>query len=471
MLHDKFSEARARQPSLVLIDNLESWLPVLDTTYVDTFCTEVDKLRGSRVLIIAACSSHLAVHSAVQDPYRITRRLELPIPDQPARKHILKVLLGSAQGLNVDLAASIGRMTHGFTGKDLAALVEAAEYRSQNRRHRYMYPDGEASTEESEISRIKLPSLSLAESQDSERDSYYGCDPMNSGLTIYDFKLALDDVHPTALREIFVQKPTTQWCDIGGSADIRAKFDKIVGYPLWHPKMMIKWHVRSSKGVLLYGPPGCSKTLTAQAVAHEYGLNFISVKGAELLSMYVGESERKVREIFDKARNAAPCIIFFDEIDAIASSREENKGLNVVTTLLTEMDGFNELKGVLVLAATNKPEALDPAIMRPGRFDSHVYLTLPTTNARADIINMQTASLPHEEAFNLRSLVEITEGYTGAELVAVCRLATGMAMERDITDGPVHPAKLIMADFHRAVEQVPRRVTGSILATYESFVT
>jgi AAA family ATPase len=289
-------------------------------------------------------------------------------------------------------------------------------------------------------------------------------------VTLEDFESVLPSVKPTALREIFTEKPKTKWSDIGGSDNIKKSFDRIIAGPLKYGEQMAKIDKRLTKGVLLYGPPGCSKTLTAQAVASTYDFNFIAIKGAELLSSYVGESERAVREVFRKAKAAAPCVIFFDEIDSIGSNRDSGHtpGLNVLTTLLNEMDGFESLRNVLVLAATNKPEALDPALMRPGRFDRKVHLDLPNDVARKEILKIATRRVTMCSDVDFDALVVATSGYSGAEVVHICETAKEKALIRWIEKAN-QEMMLMREDFEAAIVETPRGITMEMIETYRAF--
>ena len=483
-----FKEARARQPSLVLMDNIDELFPVTKDTYTETVITELDSLVGTQVLVIAACRSPSDVNSALVEPGRVSARIELPIPDRSAREQILKTLLDNDSDPDGTISREISMRTHGFTGKDLAWLVEAAEDIALDRYDEHdkwvaiakngspeKLLDGTADylpgapAEERQGQQTK-DAVQIGQSMESGSTTVNG-DITTSEMIIQDFEVALTKVRPTALREIIFESPNVKWEDIGGSQDIQQRLDKAILWPLNHPEIMNQYRKRPNKGVLLYGPPGCSKTLTARAVATKYGLNFIAVKGAELISMYVGESERAVREIFRKARAAAPCVIFFDEIDSIASERDSagTKGLNVLTTLLNEMDGFDSLKGVLVLAATNKPEVLDPAIMRPGRFDSHFYLGPPNAAARREIFSISTKGLPLEEDLDFNHLVLSTEGYSGAEIVQVCDLATDEAMARRIDSEAPRAGIVGILDFEKALAQTKKAITPEMLAGYQAF--
>ena len=473
-----FSEAKANQPSLILMDDLQKLAPAAEDPYTDTIIAEIDKLMGSHVLIVATCRNPGDVNSILTDPGRLSALIELPIPDQHAREQILKVLINSEHDPDRAIVTAMSLRTHGFTGKDLARLVKVAQSSTLDRR------DQQQALHEQWIVRVgangSLERLLDGQAEAGAREvaqqlaatpEQIASNTLTAELTMDDFESALTKVRPTALREIFFEQPKVRWDQIGGSQAIKERFDKVVNWPLQHSAIMEQYRKRPKKGVLLYGPPGCSKTLTAQAVATTYSLNFIAVKGAELISMYVGESERAVRDIFRKARAAAPCVIFFDEIDSIASEREDagTKGLNVLTTLLNEMDGFDSLKNVLVLAATNKPEILDSAIMRPGRFDSHIYLGPPNDQARKEIFDMLLNGLPIEEDMDFNKLVKATEGYSGAEIVQIIDLATDEAMGRKI-EGKVSGAGTVgMADFERALGQTKKAITSAMLATYQAF--
>ncbi|KAG9975153.1 AAA-domain-containing protein, partial [Aureobasidium melanogenum] len=354
---------------------------------------ELDRLRNTHVLVVAAAHNPNDIDKSLRTPGRLRYEIEIPIPDMRARIQILKVMQGETG--TAELAETIGERTHGFVGQDLEALFNNA---LEHALDRYQ-----------ETTTNWLPIQRTGDDDDSQRTLVNGMqncsiidrprtsdtDDTDDGdlqVTLADYEKALLEVRPTAMREIFLETPKVLWSDIGGSGDVKKTLNEVVEWPLKFEQHMQALSLTPQKGILFYGPPGCSKTLTAKAVATESGLNFIAVKGAELTSMYVGESERSVREVFRKARAAAPSIIFFDEIDSIGSERDSSgtKGLNVLTTLLNEMDGIESLKGVLVLAATNKPEVLDPALLRPGRFDSLIYISPPSQSARKEILRIRT---------------------------------------------------------------------------------
>jgi len=294
-------------------------------------------------------------------------------------------------------------------------------------------------------------------------------------LTMEDFEKAFLEIRPTAMREIFLETPKVSWSEIGGSEEVKQVLNEVIEWPLKQRENMEDLCMPAQKGILLYGPPGCSKTLTAKAVATSSGLNFIAVKGAELLSMYVGESERAVREVFRKARAAAPAIIFFDEIDSIASERDSqgSKGLNVLTTLLNEMDGIESLKGVLVLAATNKPESLDSALLRPGRFDNMLYIGPPNESARREILKIRTENVPLATNISINEIAKQTEGFSGAEMVGLCTEAAKETMRRrlmlngenaTVTDDRRRMSK---ADFDTALSRAVRRLSPEMIEGYQ----
>lgn len=469
-----FSDALANQPSIVVIDNLESIASAGDAVAnlaVDALCAGFKTIIGSAVLVVAATRNHTDINSSLLGPKRFAKTLELSVPDRVARVEIIKALLHKIPTSDEKLHEDIGSLTHGFTGKDLSVLVDAALSNTLERTTRedeWVKVHSRSSTgQDTQVTLVDGASRS-------QPDENVAAAPENTRVVVTsdDFNQALPLVRPTALREIILETPKVTWDDIGGSYAVKELFDETVGWPIKYPELFAEFgRSNKQKGVLLYGPPGCSKTMTAQAVANTYGLNFIAVKGAELISMYVGESERAVREIFRKARAAAPSIIFFDEIDSIGSARESgsSSGLHVLTTLLNEMDGFETLKGVQVLAATNQPESLDPAILRPGRFDAHVYLGPPDGPARLEILKIGTQGLSLRDDVRLEELQTATEGYSGAEIMSACDLAIGQAMRRRVLGGASPDKSLRNEDFQTGLENTPKGITTEMLAAYEAF--
>lgn len=472
VIQSAFNEALANQPSLVLIDNLEqiaaSGDAVLRNT-IDSLCTGFDSIVGTGVLVVAATRDKTAIDSALIAPKRFSKTIELPVPDSAARVDIVRALFHAEHSKDESLYSNVGSRTHGFTGKDLGQLVweamDSALERHVEEHEEWVKVQAQSATSQStEVTLVDDGNQEQAASSDESTA------PSRISVTLEDFESALRQVRPTALREIILETPKVTWNDIGGSDRVKERFDTIVGWPMLHSDILAEYgRLKWQKGALLYGPPGCSKTMTAQAVANTYGLNFIAVKGAELISMYVGESERAVREIFRKARAAAPSIIFFDEIDAIGSTRESgsSSGLNVLTTLLNEMDGFELLKGVQVLAATNKPESLDPALLRPGRFDAHIYLGPPTGPARRDILTISTKGLTLKEDVSLEDLVIETEGYSGAEIVSACDLAVQQSIGRAIKGSS--DRSICKADFETGFAATAKGITAEMLEAYDAF--
>jgi transitional endoplasmic reticulum ATPase len=338
----------------------------------------------------------------------------------------------------VDLSR-LGDITHGFVGADLEALCRESAMLCLRR----IMPDVDFG-----LARIPYDQLAKLE------------------VEMDDFLSALQTIEPSAMREVFVEVPNVSWEDVGGLAETKARLVEAVEWPLQYPALFTEAGIRPPKGILLSGPPGCGKTLLAKAIASETGVNFISIKGPELLSKYVGESEKAVREIFRKARQAAPCIIFFDEIDALVPSRsaggsDSHTSERVLSQFLTELDGVEELRGVLVLGATNRMDMLDPAIVRPGRFDEIVEIPLPDEAGRADIFRIQLRNKPLSAEVSAEKLGSRSEGYSGAEIAAVCHQAALGAIRRAVHagDGPAGSHTKVSiegADLEAAFESIRR---------------
>lgn len=476
-----FDEAISNQPSLVLMDNLEG---IAGSDNRDSYgslasilVAEFDKLKNTQVLVIAATQSPNAIERSLRTPGRFRYEVEVPIPDMPARIEILKALHGTSSKEDA-IAELIGERTHGFVGQDLEALYNNALEHAVDRWY----------DETSDLAAVSdgLEELDLnsgeATAETSAQDSATASEFAQIDTTMDEYERALLEVRPTAMKEVFLEKPNVHWSDIGGSGSVKQVLDEVVSWPFKYPSLMKSLNVDPQKGILFYGPPGCSKTLTAKAIATSSGLNFIAVKGAELTSMYVGESERAVREVFRKARAAAPSIIFFDEIDSIGAERDAAgaKGLNVLTTLLNEMDGIESLKGVLVLAATNKPEVLDPALLRPGRFDSLIYIAPPNEAARREILRIRTRDVPLADDVDVEALARVTEGYSGAELVNICLEAARATMRRRVASltaatgegqGEGENESLMVSgdDFGGALQMAVRRITPEMTEGYENW--
>ncbi len=344
--------------------------------------------------------------------------------------------------LRNSLLWELAERTHGFVGADLAALVKEAAMKALRR---------------------VLPKIDL----DKEEIPPEVLDELV--VKREDFEEALKEVRPSALREVFIEVPNVHWDDVGGLKDVKKKLREAVEYPLKHRDVFEKMGIEPPKGVLLYGPPGTGKTLLAKAVATESEANFIAIKGPEILSKWVGESERAIREVFQKARQSAPTVIFIDEIDAIAPMRglfpDSHVTDRIVNQLLTEMDGIAELKDVVVIAATNRPDIIDPSLLRPGRFDRIIYVPPPDKDARLEILRVHTRNVPLDKDVDLEKLAEMTENYSGADLMALVREAVFIALE----ESGMKPTKVKMKHFLKAMEEVRPSLDSEVVKWYESF--
>jgi transitional endoplasmic reticulum ATPase len=447
-LREIFKEAEENAPSIIFIDEIDSIAPKreevtgeVERRVVSQLLALMDGLQSrGKVVVIGATNRPNAIDPALRRPGRFDREIEIGIPDRQGRLEILQIhTRGMPLAEDVDLGR-IADITHGFVGADLEALCKEAAMRALRR----ILPEIDLEAE-------SIPAEVLNKIE----------------VTMADFDEALKDVEPSAMREVLVEVPNVRWSDIGDLEEAKRELQEAVEWPLKHRELFQYANAAPPKGILLYGPPGTGKTLLAKAVANESEANFISVKGPELLSKWVGESERAVREIFRKARQAAPCIIFFDEIDAIAPTRGSGVGDShvterVISQLLTEMDGLEELKDVVVIAATNRPDIVDPALLRPGRFDKLIHIPPPGREARKEIFRIHTKKTPLAEDVDFERLADLTEGYTGADVAAVCKTATLYAIRehlarfRDAEEARKHKKelKVAMKHFERALEKV-----------------
>lgn len=405
-----FEEARRRAPSIVFLDEIDSIAPKreqvlgeVEKRVVAQLLALMDGLEGrGQVIVIGATNLPNHLDPALRRPGRFDREIVIGVPDAKARLEILEIhTRGMPLAADVELAR-LAAMTHGFTGADLAALAREAAMVALRRI----------------VPRIDFDVDSIPYELFLELE-----------VTMDDFLAGLREVEPSAIREVFVELPDVGWDDVGGLDSVKEELRRAVEWPLQHAALFEHARLRPPKGILLHGPPGCGKTLLARALARESGCNFISVKGAELMSKYVGESERGVREVFRKARQAAPCIVFFDEIDALAPHRGRSSGDSgvaerVVSQLLTELDGIEDLTGVWALAATNRLDLVDAALLRPGRFELVIEIPVPDEAARLLILGIHTRGKPLADGVDLVALARATEGYTGADLEALCRRAT-----------------------------------------------
>ncbi len=433
-LREYFEEAEENSPSIIFIDELDAIAPKREETNgeverrtVAQLLTLMDGLKSrGQVVVIGATNRPDSLDPALRRPGRFDREIEIGVPDTEERKEVLEIHTRNmplSEDVDLDKIAST---THGFVGADLESLCKEAAMR---------------------VVRRILPEI--------QNDEEIPKEVMEKiVVTGDDFKNAQKEIQPSALREVLVQIPDIKWDDIGGLEDVKQELKEAVEWPLKHPETFKRLGIRPPKGTLLYGIPGTGKTLLAKAVASESEANFISVKGPELLSKWVGESEKGVREVFRKAKQAAPTVIFFDEIDAIAGARSGNdtdSGVTkrVVNQLLTEMDGLEELQDVAIIAATNRPDILDTGLMRPGRFDRHIQVSEPDEEARIAIFKVHTKNMPLSKDVDLKKLAKQTEGYVGADIESVCREAAMLTLRNDLEAKEI-PNKY----FKEAIEKV-----------------
>ncbi|PKL73542.1 CDC48 family AAA ATPase [Methanobacterium subterraneum] len=416
-LREFFEEAEENAPSIVFIDEIDAIAPKREEVSGETerrvvaqLLTLMDGLKSrGQVVVIGATNRPDALDSALRRGGRFDREIEIGVPDKDGRREVLQIhTRGMPLDEKVDLD-EIADTTHGFVGADLEMLCKEAAMRVLRR----VLPDIKA---DEEIPKETLKKMIIKKT---------------------DFKEALKEIQPSALREVLVQVPDIKWDDIGGLENAKQELKEAVEWPLKYPESFDKFGVTPPRGVLIYGPPGTGKTLLAKAVANESKANFIAVKGPELLSKWVGESEKGVREVFRKARQTAPTVIFFDEIDSIASARSgssTDSGVTqrVVNQLLTEIDGLEELQDVAVIAATNRVDIMDPALLRPGRFDRHVKVDDPDEAARLAIFKVHTKNMPLADDVDLDYLAKNTQKYVGADIEAVCREAVMLTMRDDL---------------------------------------
>ena len=418
-LRSVFEEAEKSAPSIIFIDELDSIAPKreevsgdVEKRVVSQLLTLMDGIEArGKLVVIGATNRPNAIDPALRRPGRFDREIEIGIPDEDGRFDILQIhTRGMPLTEDVNLE-SIAKVTHGFVGADLESLSKEAAMRSLRR---------------------VLPEISMDQSK-------IPVEVLNKiKITNEDFQNALKDISPSAMREVQIQRPNVKWEDIGGLVEVKEELAEAIEWPLKHADLFIQADVHAPKGLLLYGPPGTGKTMIAKAVATTSEANFISVKGPELLSKWVGESEKGVREVFRKARQAAPCIVFFDELDAVAPRRGRSEGSGgdghvaerVISQMLTEMDGLEDLKGVVVIGATNRPDIIDEALLRPGRFDRILEVPFPDKEARKEILRIHTRRKPLDKTVvNLDKLVELTDGFTGADIAAIVNAAAMSAIK------------------------------------------
>ncbi|CAD6950546.1 unnamed protein product [Tilletia controversa] len=413
-----------------------------------------------RVVVIAATNRPNAIDPALRRPGRLDREIEVGIPNADNRAAILRVMLRKVPHCISDRQIDeIASQTHGYVGADLSSLVREAGMHVIRR-------ISKAGSTTADVSQA-MESLSLAAGEASSSSSVVS-NPPPQLLNYDDLQAARHVVRASAMREITLDPPKVYWRDIVSTGDTQLRVREAVEWPLKHAPAFRRLGIRPPRGVLLYGPPGCSKTMIAQALATESGLNFLSVKGPELYSKYVGESERAVRELFRKARAAAPSVVFLDEIDALTTTRGDGSGSvgdRVIASLLTEIDGVESVADIVVVAATNRPQVIDPALLRPGRLDRLLYVCPPDIAARRRIFELQTSKMAiASEGIDLDCLAALTEGSSGAEIMSICQEAGMMALAEDID-----AAEIKQAHFEEAAKSVRKRITPALVASYEAW--
>src|ERR687893_799838 len=463
-LRNVFQDAEKNAPSIIFIDELDSIAPKreevsgeVERRIVAQLLSLMDGLKArGKVVVIGATNRINAIDPALRRPGRFDREIELGVPDRDGRLDILQI---HTRGMPLDKDVNLERLadiTHGFVGADLHALAKEAGIRA--------------------LRRI-LPEIDLS------AESVPGETLNKIIVKMQDFIDVVNEMEPSAMREVFVEVPDIKWQDIGGLEAIKQELREAVEWPLKYQGVFAYADATPPKGILLYGPPGTGKTLMAKAAANESEANFISIKGPELLSKWVGESEKGVREIFRKARQAAPCIIFFDELDAIAPARGGDHGDShvterVISQFLTEMDGLEILTNVVVIGATNRPDIIDPALLRPGRFDRILYVPPPDYESRTKIIKIHTRKKPMAEDFKIEEMAADTDGYTGADIAAVTSAAVMLALREHITkykdpkeaEKNAQQMKIHMTHFKEAMKKI-RPLSKQELTMYKNIAS
>ena len=448
-LRNVFDQAEKNAPSIIFIDEIDSIAPKreevtgeVERRIVAQLLSLMDGMSArGKVVVIGATNRVNAVDPALRRPGRFDREIEIGVPDRNGRLEILQIHtrgMPLAKDVNLEKLADI---SHGFVGADLQSLSKEAGIRALRR----VLPEIDLSSQSIPVETLR-----------------------KIIVTMQDYLDVINEMEPSAMREVFVEVPDVKWDDIGGLLSIKQELQEAVEWPLKYQRVFTYADATPPKGILLYGPPGTGKTLIAKAAANESEANFISIKGPELLSKWVGESEKGVREVFRKARQAAPCIIFFDEIDAIAPRRGGELGGDshvterLISQLLTELDGLEILTNVIVIAATNRPDIIDPALLRPGRFDRLLYVPPPDMNSRLQIIKIHTKKKPLAENISVEQLARETEGYTGADIASLASAAVMLALREHVSryedpqqaDSHVQELKIQMKHFEEAMKKI-----------------
>jgi len=449
-LRKVFNEAKRNQPAILFLDEIDAVTPKrnevegeVEKRVVSQILALMDGMeKREQVIIIGATNRPDSLDPALRRPGRFDREIVIPIPDVEGRVEILKIhTRGMPLDDNVELE-QIAQVTHGFVGADLEALAREAAMKALRR---------------------MLPDLNL----DQKALSYDAL--FNLRVERGDFEAALTEIEPSAMREVFVEVPPVRWEDVGGMDEIKQRLKQAIMWPSEHREAFDHFKLQPTTGIMLYGPPGTGKTLLAQAVANECGVNFISIKGPELFSKWVGDSEKRVRDLFKNARRAAPCIIFIDEMDALAAARgmtNTDTGDNVTSQLLTELNGLEGLRGVTVIGATNRIDLIEPALLRPGRLELHLETQLPDLPDRVSILNIHTKELPLADDVDLEDLALDMENFNGSHIFYACREASVTRIREHIESGgtqPIEELHLHQEDFKRIVGWMKTRIDDANL--------
>ncbi len=449
-LREIFQKAQETAPSIVFIDEMDAIAPKREEVTGEVERRVVAQLlslmdgMGTRgnIIVIGATNRPNAIDPALRRPGRFDREIEIGVPDKQGRYEILQIHTRNMPlAEDVDLKR-LSDVTHGYTGADISSLSREAAMKALRR---YM------------------PEINLEE----ERVPPAILDKMV--VNREDFLSAYREITPTAMREVYVEVPSVRWKEVGGLEQLKNELIEAVEWPLKKPDVFKKMGITPPRGILLFGPPGCGKTLLARAVATESEANFIAIKGPEIFSKWVGESEKAIREVFRKGRTAAPAIIFFDELDSIVPRRglgysDSGASERVISQLLTELDGIESLQNVVVIAATNRPDILDPAVLRPGRFDRLIYVPAPDHKALKEISKIHTRNMPLSKDVDLDQLAHMAAGYSGADVEAICREAAMNALREDADADEV-----TLRDFKQAMEKVKPSITADMDTWYQNF--
>jgi len=448
-IREIFDEAEKNAPSIIFIDEIDAIAPKredvggeVERRVVSQLLTMMDGLQSrGKVVVIGATNRPNALDPALRRPGRFDREVSISVPDKEGRLSILKIHTRGMPLTKDVILEDFAAKTHGFVGADINSLAKEAAM---------------------SVLRRNIQKFNLEEDEEIPRETLE-----QLKVTKKDFDDALKVVRPSAMREVLVETPNTKWGDIGGIENAKQELKEAVEWPMKFPKAFERMGIKPPRGVLLYGPPGTGKTLLAKAVANESEANFIQVKGPSLLSMWVGKSEEGVRKIFERARQVSPCIIFFDEIDSLAGKRGIEHGQKVtervLNQLLAEMDGIEDLSNVIVVGATNRPDMLDSALMRPGRFDRIVYVGVPDKEGRETILKIHTKNMPLDKSVDIKKLSEELEGYTGADIESLVRESAMLALRENI-----ETKKVTKKHFEKAMEKVPASVSKSDQQRYKS---